>query len=140
MTQSDVCNWEIKMDNKTIQRWLTNVTLDQIYFNITFAKTDNLTVYMLQGNDIKSAKKLQVNPSLNQVFRYQTSLGMSIYIIAYPTNLNAQTITNLTFNYTLASTFFPLEGNNWIEEKLAKGEKDFLDSIIAFASQYYVVI
>lgn len=65
MTQSDVCNWEIKMDNKTIQRWLANVTLDQIYFNITFGKMDNLTVYMLQGNDIKSAKKLQVNPSLN---------------------------------------------------------------------------
>jgi hypothetical protein len=50
---------------------------------------DNLTVYMLQGDSLKSAKKLQVNPSLNQVFRYQTSLGMSIFIIAYPTNLNS---------------------------------------------------
>jgi hypothetical protein len=33
----------------------------------------------------------------------------------------------------LASAIFPLEGNNWIEEKLAKGEQDFLDYIISIA-------
>lgn len=65
---------------------------------------------------------------------------MSLFVIAYPTNLNSQTLTNLTFNYTLASSFFPLEGNDWIEEKLAKGEQDYLDYIITVASQYYTVI
>ena len=91
-------------------------------------------MYVLQGNNLKSAKKLLVNPALDQVFRYQTSLGMSIFIIAYPSNLNSQTITNLTFNYTLASSFFPLEGNNWIEEMLAKGQQDYLQYIISIAS------
>ncbi len=47
MTQSDVCSWELKIDGKFIQKWLVNVTLDKIYFNLTFLSTDNLTVYVL---------------------------------------------------------------------------------------------
>jgi phage FluMu gp28-like protein len=78
------------MSNKTIQKWLSNVTLDQVYFNLTFISTANLTVFILQGNTIKTAKRVNVTvPLVNKTLRYQTSKGMSLFIIAFPNNLTS---------------------------------------------------
>ncbi len=83
------------MDNKTIQRWLKNVTLDQIYFNLTFTNVDNLTIYVLQGNTLKSAKRVLDNPKVNVLYRYHANLGMTLYVIAYPTNTNSLTMNGI---------------------------------------------
>ena len=90
MNANDVCSWEIMMSNQTIQKWLRNVTLDQVYFNLTFSSTANLTVFILQGNTLKTAKRVNVTgPLVNKTLRYQTSKGMSLFVIAYPSNLTS---------------------------------------------------
>jgi len=77
---------------------------------------------MMQGDTLKTARRINLTfPIINKTLRYPTSNGMSLFIIAYPTNLTNFTPTNLTFNYTLSSFFFPVEGNNWLEAALAKG-------------------
>jgi hypothetical protein len=112
----DVCNWEIIMTNKTIQKYFTNITLSQISFNLSVNSLRNVTIFVMQGNNqsIKQAKLVSNNLTENKTYQFPLSNGTTLFVIAYPTNQNTYTNNSLELNFTLSSPFFPVDGGNWL--------------------------
>ena len=78
------------------------------------------------GNSLKNTTNVTLNLTVGQTYQFpfmknETS-GQSVFLIAYPANQNAYQNTSFSFNYTLASQLYPVDGGNYILEKYVNGE------------------